>query len=240
MVDSSMYSPDLYIEAHERQQDAHPLVHSTRKREKLGNPGVLTAAICAAVGWEEDIAERRVVESLFEALPMDAECSHAGAFPSRKPRSLRLIFSIPFDDCAAFLADICWGGKESIDRFQRIISETSTMISHVSLACDVTAAGLSRRMGLELFLNKTWGTTNAQDWLPFLDYVHRNGLGRPGKIGALKRWPRQQLIFCGNEVVSFFSGINHFKVVFFDESVQVKSYMGAKLFSTSVAAGTAT
>ena len=234
MDDSPLCAPGVFLEAHDRHQDAHPLVHGTRKREKLGNPGVLTAAICAAVGWEEDEAERRFVESLFEALPAGAGCSHAGAFPSRRPRGLRFVFSMSFDDCVAFLADIGWEREKSLDRLQRIADEVGPMVSRVGLSCDITAGGVSRRMGFELFLDRNWGAATAQDWLPFLDYVRRNRLGIPSKVDALSRWPRRQQIVSRDEVVHLLSGINHFKLVLDSESVQVKTYLGARLVSPSV------
>ena len=224
--------PGVFLEAHGRQQDAHPLVHGTRRREKQGNPGVLTAAVCAAVGRQEDIEERRTVESLFNAMPAGAGCSHVGALPSRKPRALRLVFSMSFDDCSDFLRNICWKG--SIDRLLRIASEIGPMVRRVGLSCDATAAGVSPRMGFELFRDQAWAGTTAQDWYPFLDYVLCNHLAHPGKVKALMRWPKQQLIFWGNDVVHLVSGINHFKLILDEETVQVKSYVGARFMRNPV------
>ena len=231
MTGSASCSPGVYLEGPMGKQHGHPLVRRTRGRRKFGNPGVLISAICAAVGWEEDIAEREAAEALFDALPMNVGCWHAGAFPSREPRSLRFIFSMSHEDCGKFLETIRWGTDGAIRRFHRIASDVGPLMGSVSLSCDVTAEGVSSRMGFELYLNRPWGLHTAKDWIPLLDYFRRNSLGLPEKLDALHRWPSRELIFWGEDVASLLIGINHFKVVLDRDCVQLKSYVGARFVS---------
>ena len=236
VTDSSTDSPGVFLEGHDEPQCAHPLVRRHHKREKLGNPGLLAAAVCAAAGWEEDVQERRFVELLFAALPQDGGCSHAGAFPSRKPRGLRLVFSMSLSACVDFLARLDWEDARAMDQFRCIVSEISSMMTHVSVACDVTAKGLSGRIGLEFFRNRNWSTATAREWHAFLEYMSVTGVCNPGKIAALKRWPPRQLIFSDWGVVAVLFGINHFKMVVEDGRVSFKSYVGGKLVLASASA----
>ena len=228
MTNSAASSPGVYLEGPSGKQNGHSLVGQTRGREKFKNPGVLISAICSAVGWEEDMAERAAVEALFDALPMNARCWHAGAFPTREPRSLRFIFSMPYKDCGRFLDAIRWGTDGAMRRFHRIASDVGPLMGSVSLSCDVTAEGVSTRMGFELYLNRTWGLHTAEDWMPLLDYFGRNGLGLLEKLDVLRRLPRREMIFWGDDIASLLIGINHFKLVFDLECMQLKSYVGAR------------
>ena len=68
-------------------------------RWRHGNPGVMTAAICQAVGWEENDRERRHVQTLCDLLPQSAYSAQVGAMPGRESRAIRLVARLPAATC---------------------------------------------------------------------------------------------------------------------------------------------
>ena len=72
-------------------------------RWRHGNPGVMTAAVCHAVGWEEVDRERREVQRVCDLLPRPGYSRHVGAMPGREPRAIRLIVGLPADAVPGYL-----------------------------------------------------------------------------------------------------------------------------------------
>ena len=230
LIDATGYPPPgVFLEAHEQAEQAHKLVRTSRKREKQGNPGVLTSALCGAVARTEDPNERRLVESLFNALPARAGCSHIGALPIRKPRAIRVVFSMSPGECITFMNDVNWSGRT--DRLKQVEAEIGHLIRRVGVSCDITAAGLSPTLGLELFRDKSWRETPTSEWHDFLDYASSERWCTPDKAKALKTWAKMQMIFAGDDIVWLVSGINHFKLIFAGDFIQAKAYIGARLVS---------
>ena len=203
--------PAVFLEAHGQDDDAHPLVLGTRRREKLGNPGLMTAALSAAVGREESPAERMAVEALFAALPEGAGCSHVGAFPMREPRALRVIFSMALREAADFLRRVGWRGD--LDLVARLSGDLDALLPRIGLACDLDASGLRPRVGFELYRGPGWLRTPAAGWHVLLDYLGERGLATPEKVQAFRRWPNRELLFGEQGTLTLLSGVNHFKLI---------------------------
>ena len=220
--------PAVFLEAHRRDDAAHPLALGTRRREKLGNPGVMTAALSAAVGREESPAERMAVEALFAALPEGAGCSHVGAFPMREPRALRVIFSMALREAADFLRRVGWRGDP--DLVARLSGDLDALLPRIGLTCDLDASGLRPRVGFELYRGPGWLRTPAADWHVLLDYLGERGLATPEKVQAFRRWPNRELLFGEQGTLTLLSGVNHFKLVLGGgDAMQAKAYVGARL-----------
>ena len=219
----------VFLEAHWRNDNAHPLVQSTRRREKLGNPGVMTAAMAAAVGQEESPDLRMAVETLFAALPEGAGCSHVGAFPMRDSSALRIVFSMAMRESAQFLERVGWRG--SLDSLARLSRDLDPLLPRIGLACDLNAAGLSPRVGLELYRGRGWTETPPASWLVLLDYLGERGLVTPEKAQALRTWPNREMLFGSRGAMRLLSGVNHLKLTFDGPAMQAKVYIGARLFA---------
>ena len=217
----------VFLEAHGRDDDAHPLVHGTRRREKLGNPGVMTAAMAAAVGRGESPRERVAVEALFAALPEGAGCSHVGAFPLREPRALRVVFSMAMRESAGFLDRVGWCGDR--DRLVRLSDNLDPLLPRIGLACDVDASGLRPRVGFELYRGLGWTDTPTTRWQVLLDYLGERGLVTPEKARAVRLWRNRETLFGEQGVATLISGVNHLKLVLDGAAVQAKAYVGARL-----------
>ena len=217
----------VFLEAHDRVEDAHPLVHRTRRLEKLGNPGVMTAAMSAAVGREESTAERLAVEALFAALPSGAGCSHVGAFPLRERRALRVVFSMALGESAAFLARVGWRGD--LDSLSGMSRDLDPLVHRIGLSCDLTSSGLSPRVGFELFGERGWLETPASEWHGLLDYLGERGLATPEKAQALRLWCKRQMLFGERGATELLSGVNHLKLILDGSAVRAKAYIGARL-----------
>lgn len=217
----------VFLEAHWRDDDAHPLVHGTRRREKLGNPGVMTAVLSAAVGREESPAERIAVEALFASLPEGAGCSHLGAFPTREPRTLRVIFSMAMRESAPFLDRVGWRGD--LDSLARLSDDLDPLLPRVGVACDVDASGLRARVGFELYRGRGWTETPTTSWHVLLDYLGERDLATPEKARAIRRWRNREMLFGEQGMVALVSGVNHLKLILDGAAAQAKAYIGARL-----------
>lgn len=217
----------VFIEAHRHPSDAHHLVQRTRKLEKLGNPGVMTAALCGAIGREENANVRQYTELLFANLPENSGCSHVGAFPSRDSVAVRIVFSMDMSQAVDFLRRVHWEGE--LSRLERIFGDISGFVHRIGLSCDVLPDGLSSRVGFELFQRRNWLGTPIHEWRPMFDYFLKTGLANPSKVRAFKTWPTKQLLFGKNGTFQLRTGINHLKLVMQDASSEVKAYVGARL-----------
>ena len=217
----------VFLEAHSRDRDAHPLVHGTRRREKLGNPGVMTAAMSSAMGREESPAERMAVEALFAALPEGTGCSHVGAFPMREPRVLRIVFSMAMRQSARFLDRVGWRGD--LDSVARLSDDLDPLLPRIGLACDLNESGLRPKVGFELYRGLGWAETPTNSWHVLLDYLGERDLAIPEKARAIRLWRNREMLFDERGTMTLVSGVNHFKLILDGTAVQAKAYIGARL-----------
>ena len=201
-------------------------------RWRHGNPGVMTAAICQAVGWEEDDRERRHVQLLCDLMPPSAFSSHVGAMPGRELRAIRLVWRLPAPAAAAaadWLQRAEWPGPA--DLAGELAAEAASFGLMVSLAFDVNENGLLPRLGLELFTVASWRAPPPL-WYPYLGRLVARGLCRPEKERGLRRWPRRELLFTPGGARRLVSGISHLKLVLSGGSVSAKAYPLTVLAST--------
>ena len=217
----------VFLEAHREDDDAHPLVHGTRRREKLGNPGVMTAAMAFAVGWKECPEMRMAVEQLFAVLPEGAGCSHVGAFPLRDPRALRVVFSMAMGESAHFLDRVGWRGD--LDSLAGLSDDLDPLLPRIGLSLDVSASGLLPRVGLELYRGLGWVETPTSSWHVLLDYLQERGLATQDKAQAIRFWRKREMLFGERGAMTLYSGINHFKLILDGAGMQAKAYIGARL-----------
>ena len=195
-------------------------------RWRHGNPGVMIAAVCRAVGWREDCRERRQVQRACDLLPQSGYSAQVGAMPEREPRAIRLVTRLPAVTVPDYLARAAWPG--SIAKVAALLEEAAAFELKVSLAIDVGAEGLLPRIGFELFLDNRWKAP-PQRWHEYLKRLASHGLCLPEKEQALRHWPRRELLFQADGTRRLLSGINHVKLVVADGSIAAKAYPMMKL-----------
>ncbi len=83
----------------------------------------------------------------------------------------------------------------------------------VSLSVDVTAQGVSPRLGLEFHRPVAWYELDHSGWNRLIDRLTERGWCLPDKALGLKAWPRVEQIFDQGRVCRVQQSINHVKVV---------------------------
>ena len=199
-------------------------------RWRHGNPGVMTAAVCHAVGWEEVGRERREVQRVCDLLPRSGYSRHVGAMPGREPRAIRLIVGLPAEAVPGFLANAGWPGR--LDLAGDLMAEAVAFDLEVTVSLDIGADGLRPGLGFELLVRDGWKAP-PRLWRPFLKRLLDLGLCLPEKERALRRWPRYELLYLTSGARWLLSGLNHVKLAIADGSVSAKAYPMVKLVSAA-------
>ena len=197
-------------------------------------PGIVSDAIASVVGWSGDEGECRALERAFEALPSGGEVGYVGALPGRKTRAVRMIArGIWEPDIPAFLQRLAYPGP--VDRVTEVLADLRDVSPHFRVAFDVTARGISPRLGLEMgalepknqqVKHHEWLYTEHRDWLPVVTRVEERGWCLPEKAHGLLAYPGQQTLWGKTGVFQSYKGINHIKISIDDGAVSAKGYVG--------------
>ena len=193
-------------------------------------PRVLTATLTQAVGWTTDTGEQGAVERVFGALPTGGEVVYAGVLPGRAPRSIRLVVGgIEEADLPALLERLGWRG--SIRTVAAVLTDLRDRLPRFRLSVDVTAQGLSPRLGLEMYLEGEWDhhmwlTTGRSDWRLVVERLTERGWCLPEKAQGLLAWCVRDRVYDREGVFLVYKGINHVKLTIEDSGVHAKAYAG--------------
>lgn len=173
------------------------------------DPGLLSAAIALAAGWNEDPSERSGVARVLAALPPGAAIRWAGAFPDRETRAVRLLIRALGGGGAALLERIGWTGDGTA--IETLVSEFRAcgVENHV-LALDVVDGHVSPGLGLELSRPGQPGG----GWREALDMMVRKLRCRPEKAAALGLATRSERIYSRSGAFDLHCGIHHVKLAF--------------------------
>ena len=217
-------TPGVFLGSRIRKPADAPDPASVRWRH--GNPGLMTAAICLAAGWEENDRDRRHVQLLCDLLPRLAYSAQLGAMPGREPRAIRLISRLPASEVPDYLARAGWPGPA--DLATEVAAEAASFDLKVSLALDVNESGVLPRIGFELYVADGWKSPPPL-WNPFLKRLLALDICLPEKETGLRRWPRRELLFLADGARRLLSGLNHIKLVISDGRLSAKAYTMMKL-----------
>ena len=188
--------PGVYLLSSHPEDETLPSFHR--------NPGVLVASLAAAVGREEDAAERRAVERVFEALPPQGHVRHAGMFPRRTPRVLRLVVT-KVEDLPGWLNHLGWPG--SSPTLTTVLEAIRPLSTPNLIGLDIDGDGLRPRLGLEL---KPQG--EGQTWGPLLAWLVETGRCLPDKAAGLLSLPGHERFFDLRNVLLLELRISHVKL----------------------------
>jgi len=171
------------------------------------DPGLLSAALALAAGWNEEPRERRGVARVLAALPPGAAIRWAGAFPARATRAVRLLIRALGDGTTAFLNRLGWTGDATA--VDRIVSEFRACgtDNHV-LALDVVKGRISPRLGLELSRPGQAGS----GWRETLAMMVREHRCLPEKAAALGLATRGERIYSRSGAFDLHCGLHHIKL----------------------------
>lgn len=183
-----------------------------------------------ASGWTADFAEQREVERAVDAVPRGARIAQAGAMPDRAGRAIRLLVrDIEPGAAPDFLARLRWPGRMALAT--GILTDLLAVSARFALSFDVTARGVGRRLGLEVYAggDRGWQGTTRGDWQPCVVGLVEKGWCTASKARGLLEWPGRQKMYADNAVFLAHQGINHLKVTVAGDAVEAKGYVGMGL-----------
>lgn len=192
--------------------------------------GVMTSAVCWAVGRATNEAESRAMGLVHRALPRGATIEHLGALPGREPRAVRLVLRIPKTEVVPFLERAEWTG--SMVQFERILhwlDRWQSGATSLTLACDVSAQGVSPRLAFELFVKDRWYRARPRFWASMIEHFVAQGWCTRAKAAALLSWPEGDYLLTEQRVYQLLTGINHLKLLIDGDRIASKAYLGAFL-----------
>ena len=196
-------------------------------KEKLfGAPEPLAAALWAVSGRAPDADVQQQMLRVYRALPPIGAVSQAGILPGRTQRAVRLIIQThSAKDAAALLARIQWPGSLA-DAGDICGSMEGLTRPGVALSVDITASGVSPRLGLEFFRPVDWHDLDRTGWGRLIDRLTDRGWCLPEKAHGLKAWPLVEQVFDRAGVYRVRQSINHVKVIVDRGITAAKAYAG--------------
>lgn len=198
----------------------------SRRRRLLGDPEPLAAALWAVAGKVPDADVLRQMQRVYRALPPTGAVSQAGIMPGRDQRAVRLIIQTPsVEDAVAFLERIRWPGAPA-DAAAVCASMAALTKPSAALSVDVTAQGVSPRLGLEFFRPVEWHDLDLTGWGLLIDRLAERGWCLPEKARGLKSWSLVEQVFDQGNVYRVRQTINHVKVISDRGATTAKAYAG--------------
>lgn len=195
-------------------------------RKLLKDPDATVTALWAAAGYTPDAAERRQVESIYEALPPTGFISQAGVMPGRAMRAIRLLVRIySVGEVVEMLERVQWSGSPSA--VAAVLEDMMHLTRpYTGLSMDVTADGVSPRLGLELFRPVEWYELDSPGWRSLFERLTERGWCLPAKGQGMAAWPRVEHLIAKDGVYRLLQTINHVKLVMDCGETAAKAYAG--------------
>ena len=194
----------------------------------------MAATLAKTVGWDASAAEEVAVERAVDALAPDGEVLHVGALPGREPRAVRLVArGVEERKVPAVLGRLEWPG--SMQAVTGLLRALRGRAARFQLSFDVSARGVSPRLGLETYVDRDgrsgspggWLATGRGDWTPFVAWMEQEGWCLPAKARGLAQWPVVETIYAFGRPWRLYRGLNHVKItVEADGAAHAKAYAG--------------
>ena len=193
-------------------------------RQLLDDPADTVAALWAAAGLRADPAELRQVERVYEVLSDAGLVVQAGVLPGRPQRAVRLVVHrIDTAELPGLLDRLRWPG--SADTVRSVTAATNDLTQPGAvLSLDVSAGGVSPRLGLELFRPGVAVTIDRTGWRPVIERLTDRRWCLPAKAEGLRAWPRTERVLGPHGAYRVYQYINHVKAVVERDRVAAKAY----------------
>ena len=190
---------------------------------------LLAASVCLAAGRQRQKVETEALAKAIDALPESSGLLHIGAMPSRRPRAIRIVFSMVESEVANFLSKMRWRGD--LTRLAELVAAAAQLQDSqvLTIACDIVSGRVANRIGLEIHLKDAWAEARASQWVPIFSGLMSRGWSRQDKAEALLAWPKRDTLVSSSGTLSLLTGVNHVKLVLDDARVYSKAYIGAFL-----------
>ena len=193
-------------------------------RKLLDDPADAVAALWAAAGLRADPAELRQVERVHEVLSDAGLVVQAGVLPGRPQRAVRLVVHrIDTAELPGLLDRLRWPG--SADAAVSVTAATHDLTSPAAvLSLDVSASGVSPRLGLELFRPAQRLGIDGTGWRPMIQRLADRRWCVPAKAEGLRAWPRTERVLGPHGGYRVYQYINHIKAVVDQGRIAAKAY----------------
>ena len=221
--------PGVFIVPRNPSNEAAVQVHDTI----YDDPAELIAALESAAGWGPGLVDIRQVERVWEAMAGSGIIAHAGVMPGREQKAIRLIIQgVRNANVAGMLERLQWDGDTSLA--VSALSDLAGLVKpQTGLSIDVTAQGVSPRLGLELFRPIKWYQTDRAGWKLLLDRLVEKEWCLQARADGLAEWPRIEFFFGRDGVYKVRQTVNHIKLIIERGTVRAKGYAGMDVVRAS-------
>ena len=221
--------PGIFIVPRNPSQQGDQPVHDTIHDD----PAKLVAALESAAGWGADVVDMRQVERVWAATSGAGKVTHAGVMTGRARGQVRLLIQgVRNADAAGMLERLRWNGNPSL-----VVSALSDLaglvLPQTGLSIDVSAQGVSPRVGLELFRPTEPHQTDRAGWRVLFDRLAEKTWCLPSKADGLAEWPGMEFFFGRDGVYKVRQTVNHIKLVIEGDAIHVKGYAAMDVSRTS-------
>ena len=183
-------------------------------RKLLDDPADTVAALWAAAGRRADAAELRQVERVYGVFSDAGLVVQAGVLPGRPQRAVRLVVHrVDTAGLPRLLDRLRWPG--SADAALAVTAATDDLTQPGTvLSLDVSAGGVSPRLGLELFrpVPAVLPSTERAGG-PMIERLTDRRWCLPAKAEGLRAWSRTERVLGPRGAYRVYQYINHIKAV---------------------------
>ncbi|MCY3634699.1 MAG: hypothetical protein OXH23_03720 [bacterium] len=212
-------------------QHGPPGVFITNRNVLEGNsvpihdePVDLVAALKSAAGWDRDAVDQGQMKWVWAAVKGSGRVKHAAVMPGRSPQAIRLIVhTLDHGDIAGMLERLQWNGDPLLAA-SALADLAGLVRPQTGLSIDVTAQGVSPRIGLELFRPVERLRTDPAGWKALADRLVENEWCLPAKANGLVDWPGVEMVFGENGLYKVVQTISHIKLVIDQSKISTKGY----------------
>ncbi len=193
-------------------------------RKLLDDPADTVAALWAAAGRRADAAELRQVERVYGVFSDAGLVVQAGVLPGRPQRAVRLVVHrVDTAGLPRLLDRLRWPG--SADAALAVTAATDDLTQPGAvLSLDVSAGGVSPRLGLELFRPVPAFTIDRTGWRPMIERLTDRRWCLPAKAEGLRAWSRTERVLGPRGAYRVYQYINHIKAVVGHGRIAAKAY----------------
>lgn len=181
--------------------------------------------LCSLTHWRHDVAELHEIQRVIKLFDGIAVVGQAGVLPGRPYRAIRLVVHhIDVTELPDILDHLHWTG--SIDTVMSTIVATQGFTQPgVVLSLDVSADGISSRLGIELFRPAGSAQIDGRGWHPLIERLEQLLWCVSSKADGLRTCTFADRLVGHGSFLQVYQYINHIKLVVERDLVTAKAYV---------------